>query len=1069
MTRRVLATALVTLLVAACGGEERITGPASPVRPMVLNAIGSDPVTGATIETNQDDYAPGEVVHLVGRGWKPGEVVHLFMTESPERHEDIASMVQADSVGAFSTHFYDVQEHDLGVTFTLTGTGQSSGSVVTVVFTDSRILTAIELRDPATLTFLASPNQVSITAGADVTIRATGTTDGLGGGGAAADDWESTSWAIRGPAPSNGLAASGCSSTINVTAATIGAQHIFTVTAPASLAGGTYAVEIRAFRSNGCVESPSNALTYANGLVVVPQANAAPALTAIGDKDINEGSELTFTATATDTDTPVQTLTFSLVGAPAGATIDPSTGAFSWTPSDGPAQTATFTVRVTDNGTPAMSAEEEVTVTVNNVAPTATFNAPTAVSGGSSINLSLTAPVDPSTDDATAGFSYAFDCGDGAGYSTPAGTSTASCPTSGTGSRTVKGKIIDKDGGATEYSASVAINNVAPTAEANGPYSGDEGSSIAISGAGNDPDGGSVTYAWSVTGAACSFANASAASTTVTCNDNGTFTLTLTVTDDENASTTDDAQLTVDNVAPIATFNAPASVPEGSSINLSLTSVIDPSTADVAAGFTYAFDCGAGYGSFGAASTASCPTTDNGTRTVKGTVQDKDGGTSEYSASVTITNVPPAVNIGAATATINEGGTFSRAGSFTDPGADSWTGTVDYGNGSGPQPLTLNPDKTFSLSHTYPQDGSFTITVTVSDDDGGSDTETIALTVNNVLPTVNAGPDVSILEGATFSQGGSFTDPGADTWSATVDYGDGSGTQPLTLNGKNLTLSHVYADNVGSPFTVTVTVLDDDGSSTDIVTVAVANVPPSITGVVATPIAAGNIYPITQPVTVSAAFTDPGTVDTHSCSSKAVALNVPEVNAGPSAATGNSCANTLSFASAGVYDVTITVTDKDGGSDNETIQVIVYDPSAGFVTGGGWINSPAGAYYADPSLAGKATFGFVAKYKKGASVPEGNTQFVFHAGGFNFHSAEYEFLIVNQNGTNAQYKGTGTVNGASGYSFMLWAKDGSPDQLRIKIWETATNAVVYDNLLGGADGEVQAIANGSIVIHAPKK
>ena len=59
--------------------------------------------------------------------------------------------------------------------------------------------------------------------------------------------------------------------------------------------------------------------------------------------------------------------------------------------------------------------------------------------------------------------------------------------------------------------------------------------------------------------------------------------------------------------------------------------------------------------------------------------------------------------------------------------------------------------------------------------------------------------------------------------------------------------------------------------------------------------------------------------------------------------------------------VEATVTDKDGGEGKDTVMVVVYDPSAGFVTGGGWIDSPAGAYTADPSLTGKANFGFVSK------------------------------------------------------------------------------------------------------------
>ena len=90
-------------------------------------------------------------------------------------------------------------------------------------------------------------------------------------------------------------------------------------------------------------------------------ANQAPVLGAIGPKSGAPGSAITFTATATDPDAG-QTRTFSLTGAPAGATINGSTGAFSWTPAS--AGTFTVTVVVADNGTPPLSDSETVTITV---------------------------------------------------------------------------------------------------------------------------------------------------------------------------------------------------------------------------------------------------------------------------------------------------------------------------------------------------------------------------------------------------------------------------------------------------------------------------------------------------------------------------------------------------------------------------------------------------------------------------------------------------------------------------------------------------------------------------------
>jgi hypothetical protein len=118
------------------------------------------------------------------------------------------------------------------------------------------------------------------------------------------------------------------------------------------------------------------------------------------------------------------------------------------------------------------------------------------------------------------------------------------------------------------------------------------------------------------------------------------------------------------------------------------------------------------------------------------------------------------------------------------------------------------------------------------------------------------------------------------------------------------------------------------------------------------------------------------------------------------------------------------------------------------------------------SPTGKATFGFNAKYKKGASEPDGNTQFQFKAGDLNFHSASYDWLLVNQAGENAQFKGDGTINGTGDYKFMLWAGDhDSGDTFRIKIWEETSGGenVVYDN------GTDQVIGGGSIIVHDGKK
>lgn len=100
----------------------------------------------------------------------------------------------------------------------------------------------------------------------------------------------------------------------------------------------------------------------------VSEVNVAPILAPIGGKTVDEETSLTFKAAATDVDLPANALTYSLANAPGGAVIDSATGVFRWTPTEAQgAGSYTLTVRVTDNGAPALSDEETFTITVNEV------------------------------------------------------------------------------------------------------------------------------------------------------------------------------------------------------------------------------------------------------------------------------------------------------------------------------------------------------------------------------------------------------------------------------------------------------------------------------------------------------------------------------------------------------------------------------------------------------------------------------------------------------------------------------------------------------------------------------
>ncbi len=243
------------------------------------------------------------------------------------------------------------------------------------------------------------------------------------------------------------------------------------------------------------------------------------------------------------------------------------------------------------------------------------------------------------------------------------------------------------------------------------------------------------------------------------------------------------------------------------------------------------------------------------------------------------------------------------------------------------------------------------------------------------------------------------------------------------------------------------------------------------------PISANDPVASGIPVSVSASFTDADAADTHTATwswgdgSNAEAGTVAENNG-----VGH-VGGTHTYDAAGVYAVAVSVTDNTGLTSKVRRDVVVYDPSAGFVTGAGSIMSPPGAFRTAPTVVGRATFGFVSKYRKGATVPTGKTEFQFHAANLSFHSQDYDWLVVA--GARAQYKGCGTINGAGDYEFILTAVDGAvagggrKDRFRIKIWhhDAGTNADVvdYDNQIDTtAEGTVRegtVIHGGRIVIH----
>ncbi|WP_328287503.1 PKD domain-containing protein [Methanolobus vulcani] len=355
--------------------------------------------------------------------------------------------------------------------------------------------------------------------------------------------------------------------------------------------------------------------------------------------------------------------------------------------------------------------------------------------------------------------------------------------------------VTDDKGATDTVTEPIAIipPNEAPIAVMNIPGSTNVGEMVNFDASGSeDPDGGIMDYSWNFGDG--SLGNGIIA--TYTYNIAGNYTVELTVTDYEGASNTTSASIAViqPNRAPVAAMDMPSSAYIGETVNFNASGSTDPD-GDI---LSFSWDFGDGSSTTGENVTYAYD--DEGTYEVNLTVSDgelMDTITGFIEITVMPVNNPPDADAGGPYDPVNEGSTISFNGNDSvDSDGSIVSYQWDFGDGNTSE--EMNPE------YVYADNGTYTVTLTVTDDKGDTGTNTTDVTVNNGAPVVDAGEDLTAEKGTQVYFSGSFADLGAaDTHTILWDFGDGN-----TILG-SLTPTYTYA--LEGEYTVMLTVTDDDG------------------------------------------------------------------------------------------------------------------------------------------------------------------------------------------------------------------------------------------------------------------
>ncbi len=341
----------------------------------------------------------------------------------------------------------------------------------------------------------------------------------------------------------------------------------------------------------------------------------------------------------------------------------------------------------------------------------------------------------------------------------------------------------------------------------------------------------------------------------------------------------------------------------------SLTATVDGATTTA-----WTSSGGSGSCSFGDASQASTSVTctDDGVYALTLTATDQLGQVTTATEHLLVNNVAPT-----ATLTLSPSGPHPLANTVTatvaisDPGADTFTCVLNWGDGA-PIAGTVTGN-TCTGDHIYAAGGSYTVSTTVTDDDGGAGSDSQPIEID-APPTADVQP-ASGTEGTAFPLVAIVAD---DHSTPIVQWSISGGTGTCSIADINAASTTATCTDDG-PYTATILVSDQlNPFITRTGTLNVANVPPTVTGV---PLA-GRVA-LNAPVTATYRFTDPGSNDTHTCS---IDWGDTTSSAGVVDEAAHTCVGTHSYASAGSFNAVGTVTDDDHGHGAGTVAVTVDAP-----------------------------------------------------------------------------------------------------------------------------------------------